>query len=84
MYKDPDESEFRTVVLEPLQTPLIEWKHKNMCHMITKKVYITLKKNFFFDNMFQKCKRTVKDCALYNLLKALKKHTHKYFGRETI
>ena len=57
---------------ETLQTPLIQWKHKNMCHMSTKKVCNTLKKT---------CTRSVNksyidDWALYNLLKAYMKHTH--------
>ena len=79
MYQSPEENEFRTVVPEPLQTPLIQWKHKNMCHMSIKKVCNSLKKNFYFGNMYQKCKQVIDDCALCNLLKARKKHAHKHF-----
>ena len=79
MYRSPQNDTLLTVVPEPLQTPLIEWKHKQMCHMSTKKVYNELKKKFFFNNMHQKCKQVVDDCALCNLLKARKNHAHKHF-----
>ena len=52
MYQSQDK--FLTVVPEPLQTPLILWKHKNMCHMSARKVYNTLKKSFYFRNMHTK------------------------------
>ena len=64
IYQSPEDNEFRTVVPEPLQTPLIQWKHKNMCHMSTKKVCNALKKNFYFTNMYQKCKQVIDDTAL--------------------
>ena len=79
MYQSPEENQFRTVVPEPLQKPLIQWKHKHMCHMSPKKVYNTLKKRFFFKNMLQKCKQIIDDCALCNLLKARMRHAHKHF-----
>lgn len=79
VYHSPEDDEYRTVVPQPLQTPLILWKHKNMCHMSTKKVCNALKKNFFFGNMYQKCKQVIDDCALCNLLKARRKHAHKHF-----
>ena len=79
VYHSPEQDEYRTVVPEPLQTPLIQWKHKNMCHMSTKKVHNALKKHFYFENMYQKCKQVVDDCALCNLLKARMKHAHKHF-----
>ena len=79
VYHAPENDEYRTVVPEPLQTPLIQWKHKNMCHMSTKKVCNALKTNFFFDNMYQKCKQVIDNCALCNLLKARMKHAHKHF-----
>ena len=79
IYHSPDDGTPRTVVPEPLQTPLIQWKHRHMCHMSTGKVVNSLKKNFYFHNMHKKCKEVIDNCALCNLLKARMKHAHKHF-----
>ena len=79
VYHDPDQGAYRTVVPESLQTPLIQWKHKHMCHMSAGKIYNSLSKSFHFHNMRKKCKQVVDDCALCNLLKARMKHAHKHF-----
>lgn len=79
MYQSPEENMFRTVVPEPLQIPLIQWKHKHMCHMSAKKVLNSLKQRFYFKSMHRKCKEVVDACALCNLLKARMKHAHGHF-----
>ena len=47
--------------------------------MSTKKVCNALKQRFYFQNMYQKCKAVVDNCALCNLLKARRRLAHKHF-----
>jgi len=79
VYEPAPGEPLRTIVPGPLQVPLIEWKHHQMCHMSGKKMFHSLKKTFHFKQMHKLCLKVASDCALCNVLKARMKHAHKHF-----
>ena len=74
-----DDGRVATIVPDEMQQELVDWQHKNLCHVGSQKIFSVLKKRFHFKRMRQTCKHVTEMCALCNLLKARKRLTHKHF-----
>ena len=79
MYEEFEGAPLKTVVPDDMQQALVEWKHKNLCHVGYQKVFSVLKQRFHFNRMRQMCKLVTEMCPLCNLLKARARHAHKHF-----
>ena len=79
VFQEEEGAPLKTIVPPSLQIPLVERKHKAMCHVGSQKVFTALKRSFHWKNMRRTCRHVNDQCALCNLLKARMKHAHKHF-----
>ena len=79
VYQEHPDVPLRTIVPDSLTIPLVEWQHKNLCHVGPQKVLSTLKKRFYWKRMRRVCEHVNEQCALCNLLKARMRLAHKHF-----
>jgi hypothetical protein len=79
VFQEEEGAPLKTIVPSALQIPLVERKHKAMCHVGSQKVFTVLKRSFHWKNMRRTCRHVNDMCALCNLLKARIKHAHKHF-----
>ena len=79
VFQQEEGGPLKTIVPPSLQIPLVERKHKAMCHVGSQKVFTALKRSFHWKNMRRTCRHVNDQCALCNLLKARMKHAHKHF-----
>ena len=74
-----DDGRVATIVPGEVQKELVEWQHKNLCHVGSQKIFSVLKKGFHFNMMRRQCREVTRLCPLCNLLKARARHAHKHF-----
>jgi hypothetical protein len=79
VYEERPGAPLRTIVPDALQIPLVEWQHKNLCHVGSQKILTVLKQRFYWKNMRRTCRHVTDMCALCNLLKARMKHAHRHY-----
>ena len=71
----------KLTVIVPLQhqRALVQWHHRNLCHMSGGKLYNYLSKRYHWHFMSTYCKKLVAQCKLCNLLKRRMNLAHKHF-----
>ena len=79
VYEEKPGAPLRTIVPDSMTIPLVEWQHKNLCHVGPQKVLTTLKARFYWKGMRRVCEHVNDMCALCNLLKARMRLAHKHF-----
>ena len=79
VYEETPGAPLRTIVPDSIAIALVEWQHKNLCHVGPQKVLSTLKKRFYWKGMRRVCTYVNDMCALCNLLKARMRLAHKHF-----
>ena len=79
VYEPKPGDPFKTIVPPEIQKDLVEWQHKNLCHVGSQKIFSTLKKRFHFKDMRRMCRHVTDMCPLCNLLKARMRHAHRHF-----
>ena len=79
VYEDKPGAPLRTIVPDSIAIPLVQWQHKNLCHVGPQKVLHTLKARFYWKGMRRVCQYVNDMCALCNLLKARMRLAHKHF-----
>ena len=79
MIEHPEGSVLKTIVPSAMEIPLVEWQHRNLCHLGSQKVLSVLKKKFHWKSMRRTCRHVVERCALCNLLKARMNLAHRHF-----
>ena len=79
VYEERPGAPLRTIVPDSITIPLVEWQHRNLCHVGPQKILNTLKKRFYWKRMRRVCEYVNNRCALCNLLKARMRLAHKHF-----
>jgi len=79
VYEEKPGAPLRTIVPDSMTIPLVEWQHRNLCHVGPQKVLTTLKARFYWKGMRRVCQHVNDMCALCNLLKARMRLAHKHF-----